>query len=84
MSREGLIACYKGGLLPSGNDLVQEDVWVRDGKIVQAQHLFFREKRSPDFVFDCSEHLLAPGFIDIQINGVCVCVLCVVVTMAPS
>ena len=69
MSRVGLITCLKGGLVLKEGQLVEEDVWVREGEIVDPQQLFYREKRSPDFCFDCSNHLVAPGFIDVQING---------------
>lgn len=65
----GYITCYKGGLVPCEGKLVEQDIWVRDGRIVEPQNTFFREKQSPDFVFDCHNHLVAPGFIDIQING---------------
>ena len=68
-SEEGLVTCYKGGLVVRAGGLVQTDLWVRAGKIVEPQQLFFRERRAPDFYFDCRNHLVAPGFIDIQING---------------
>ena len=64
------VICYKDGLLPQGKELTRGDIWVREGKIVNPHHLFFRERRSPDTVIDCSNHIVAPGFIDIQINGI--------------
>ena len=69
MARDSLITCYKGGLVLRSGSLVQEDLWVRGGKIVEPQELFFRERRAPSFYFDCSNYLVAPGFIDVQING---------------
>lgn len=69
----GLVTCYKGGLVPYDSEqkleLESRDIWVRGGKIVDPPHLFFRERRSPDVILDCSDHIVAPGFIDIQING---------------
>ena len=65
----GLVTCYRGGLVPCGSELVRRDIWVREGRIMEPPHLFFREHKSPDFVLDCSNHIVAPGFIDIQING---------------
>ena len=65
----GLVTCYKGGLVPCGNKLERRDIWVREGRIVDPHHLFFRERKSPDVILDCSDHIVAPGLIDIQING---------------
>lgn len=69
MMSSALVTCYGGGLVPSGGGLMRRDIWVREGRIVEPHHLFFRERKSPDFVLDCSNHIVAPGFIDIQING---------------
>lgn len=65
-----IITCYRGGLTPRDKQLEKRDIWVREGKIVEPQQLFFREHKSPDYVINCSDHIVAPGFIDIQINGV--------------
>lgn len=64
------MTCYKGGLTPCGEKLEKQDIWVREGRIVDPQQLFFRERKSPDYVINCSNHIVSPGFIDIQINGV--------------
>ena len=45
------------------------DVWVRGGKVIDPQRLFYEEKRMPDRIIDCQGLIVAPGFIDIQING---------------
>ncbi|XP_044512985.1 N-acetylglucosamine-6-phosphate deacetylase [Gracilinanus agilis] len=49
--------------------LLREDLWVREGRILDPQKLFFDEKRAADEQRDCGGHILAPGFIDVQING---------------
>jgi hypothetical protein len=49
--------------------LVQDDLWFEDGKIVDPQQLFFATKRSPDHVIDGCNCIIAPGFIELQING---------------
>lgn len=49
--------------------LLREDLWVRGGRILDPQKLFFDEKRAADEQRDCGGHILAPGFIDVQING---------------
>lgn len=49
--------------------VISEDFWVRNGKIVDPEKVFFDEKISADVQIDCKGALIAPGFIDLQING---------------
>jgi N-acetylglucosamine-6-phosphate deacetylase len=49
--------------------IITEDFWVRNGKIVDPEKVFFDEKISADVQIDCKRALIAPGFIDLQING---------------
>jgi N-acetylglucosamine-6-phosphate deacetylase len=49
--------------------IITEDFWVRNGKIVDPEKVFFDEKISADVQIDCKGALIAPGFIDLQING---------------
>lgn len=51
------------------NKIVKEDLWVRGGKIINPEQIFFDEKIICDFKFDCHGALISPGFIDLQING---------------
>ena len=51
------------------NEIIKEDLWVRGGKIINPEPLFFDEKIGPSEVIDCHGALIAPGFIDLQING---------------
>lgn len=46
------------------------DVWVRDGKVLDHMKLFYEEQVSPSKEIDCTGLIVAPGFIDIQINGI--------------
>ncbi|KAI4500356.1 hypothetical protein M0802_004773 [Mischocyttarus mexicanus] len=46
-----------------------EDLWVRDGKIINPEKIFYDEKVLPDCRIDCRGALIAPGYIDLQING---------------
>ncbi|KAJ8975217.1 hypothetical protein NQ317_014520 [Molorchus minor] len=48
---------------------IKEDIWVRDGKIVNPEKIFFDEKIQADIVIDCKGLAIAPGFIELQING---------------
>nr|CAG4650982.1 EOG090X06GX [Simocephalus serrulatus] len=47
----------------------KEDLWTRDGKIVDPEPIFFDEKDYADIKVDCQGLLIAPGFIDVQVNG---------------
>lgn len=51
------------------NEIIKEDLWVRGGKIINPEPLFFEEKIGPSEVIDCNGALIAPGLIDLQING---------------
>lgn len=51
------------------HELQREDLWVRQGKILNPEKLFFDEKASADVLVDCKGRMIAPGFIDTQING---------------
>lgn len=42
---------------------------MRDGKILDPEKLFFDEKGFADKKIDCDNRIIAPGFIDVQING---------------
>lgn len=47
----------------------REDLWVREGTILDPEKLFFDEKGYADETVDCKGCIVAPGFIDVQING---------------
>ncbi|CAB0041924.1 unnamed protein product [Trichogramma brassicae] len=49
--------------------ILTEDLWVRDGKIIDPEKIFYDEKIEPDVKIDCNGCLISPGFIDVQING---------------
>ncbi|XP_037087986.1 N-acetylglucosamine-6-phosphate deacetylase-like isoform X2 [Pollicipes pollicipes] len=49
--------------------LIREDLWVEDGLIINPEELFYKQKRPPTFQVDCKDSIVAPGFIDVQING---------------
>lgn len=61
---------FKGGFVCSDEGVLEEgDVWARGGAIIDPVKLFYQEKRAPDLTIDCRGWIVAPGFIDIQING---------------
>lgn len=47
----------------------REDLWVREGKILNPEKLFFDEEGFADRKVDCGNKIIAPGFIDVQLNG---------------
>lgn len=53
------------------NDLIEQDVWIDSlsGKILRAQEAFYGLHLSPDEVIDLGGRILAPGLIDVQLNG---------------
>mgnify|MGYP000312540858 CR=1 FL=1 len=51
------------------HELIKEDFWVRDGVILNPEKLFFDERKSSDVQIDCQGGIIAPGYIDVQING---------------
>lgn len=51
------------------HQIIREDLWVRKGKIINPENIFFVEKNFADKKVDCDGALICPGFIDIQING---------------
>lgn len=52
-----------------GHALIEEDLWVRNGRIINPEVVFFDEKTFAHRRIDCSGAIIAPGFIDLQING---------------
>ncbi|KAF2236703.1 carbohydrate esterase family 9 protein [Viridothelium virens] len=57
--------------LIKGNELVNEDLWIssKTGKIIQSQIAFYQHQVIPDEIIDLGGRILAPGFIDVQLNG---------------
>lgn len=56
-------------LVRDGKIISGDDLWVRNGKIVDPEKIFFDEKTQSHVRVDCRSALIAPGFIDLQING---------------
>ena len=52
-----------------GHKIIREDLWVRNGKIIDPEPVYYLERRLADISIDCKNLLIAPGYIDLQING---------------
>ncbi|KAL9107706.1 MAG: hypothetical protein Q9227_007421 [Pyrenula ochraceoflavens] len=57
--------------LVKDNDLIPGDLWVdsQSGQILHSQSAFYGDHVVPDQIVDLKNRILAPGFIDVQING---------------
>lgn len=49
--------------------ILRDDLWVRDGKIIDPRKIFWEEQIKADVQIDCNNLIICPGFIDVQING---------------
>lgn len=54
-----------------GSSLVEQDLWIDSlsGKILKDQEAFYELHLSPDEIVDLGGRILAPGLIDVQLNG---------------
>lgn len=57
--------------LVRGSSLVEQDLWIDSltGKILKDQEAFYELHLSPDVIIDLGGRILAPGLIDVQLNG---------------
>ena len=51
------------------HQILKEDLFIRNGKILNPESLFYDERRQAELKIDCQGLLISPGLIDIQING---------------
>lgn len=63
-----LLKLFNCNILRNGK-IIKEDLWVRNGKIVDPEKIFYDEKIDPDDKIDCQNCIISPGYIDVQING---------------
>jgi N-acetylglucosamine-6-phosphate deacetylase len=57
--------------LVKGRQLIKQDLWIdaKSGKILQDQQAFYDHHITPNQVVDLGGRILAPGFIETQLNG---------------
>lgn len=69
MKSDKMLLQFKNCKILRDHAIISEDFWVRNGKIVDPEKVFFDEKISADVQIDCKGAFISPGFIDLQING---------------
>lgn len=69
MSDDGVLTKVINCTLVRNHQIVEDYLWFRDGKIVDPEPFFYDKKQVADQVVDGRGSLIAPGFIDLQING---------------
>ncbi|CAL1545205.1 unnamed protein product [Lymnaea stagnalis] len=65
----GILYQYTNCRILRGGKIFRDDLWVRNGIIMDPEILFYVEKVYADEKIDCQNMIIAPGFIDVQING---------------
>nr|CAD7397334.1 unnamed protein product [Timema cristinae] len=68
-STKNTLLKFKNCRLLRDDKIIDDDIWVRDGKIVNPEKVFYDEKCYADEEIDCKGALISPGFIELQING---------------
>jgi len=68
VAKQHLVRFFNCRLLRRGK-FVDEDLWIERGRVVNPEPIFYSQRRRPFLSIDCCGRMIAPGFIDIQING---------------
>ncbi|XP_037936998.1 N-acetylglucosamine-6-phosphate deacetylase-like [Teleopsis dalmanni] len=68
MANAGLIQ-FRNCRLIRDHQLIRDDLWIRNGKIINPEPVFFDEKVEAVKQIDCGDAIIAAGYIDLQING---------------
>lgn len=70
MTSEKLIQ-FRNCKILRNHEIISDDIWVRNGVIVNPEKIFFDEKNLAHQQIDCKGAVICPGFIELQINGEC-------------
>ena len=63
-----MVTVFRNCQLLKNHLLLNEDLWVENGVIIDPQKLFY-SGRTFDKEVNCQGAIVSPGFIDLQING---------------
>lgn len=69
MSKHDNLIQFTNCRLVRNHQLINDDLWIRNGKIVNPEPIFFDEKAQASKKYDCKNAIIAAGYIDLQING---------------
>lgn len=69
MSANGVLIQFTNCRLVRNHKLITDDLWIRNGIIVNPEPIFFDEKAEAHKKYDCKNAIIAAGYIDLQING---------------
>lgn len=64
-----MVTRYTNCFLLRDNQIIEDDLWVADGIILDPKYHFWQSYRLPDTVINCQGKIIVPGFIETQING---------------
>lgn len=60
---------FRNARLIRNGKMIIDDLWIQNGKIIDPEPIFFDRKQNASICIDCNQMIIAPGYIDIQING---------------
>lgn len=65
------LTCFYNGFFVRGENLTTADLWINNatGTIVDPQEIFYNQSLVPATRIDLNGRILAPGLIDVQLNG---------------
>ena len=66
---KGQLLQFRNCRILRDHKIYRDDLWVRDGKIMDPEKIFFDEQIAADIQIDCQDSIVAPGLIDVQLNG---------------
>ncbi|KAI8122779.1 putative N-acetylglucosamine-6-phosphate deacetylase [Lucilia cuprina] len=69
MSKSETLIQFTNCRLVRNHQLIRDDLWIRNGCIVNPEPIFFDEKAFAHKKYDCKNAIIAAGYIDLQING---------------
>ena len=49
--------------------LVDQELWIQGGQILNPEPVFFDRRVLADISIDCRQMIISPGYIELQING---------------
>ena len=69
MSEYDCVTQFTDCLILKDHKLIKEDLWISNGKIIDPGPLFYQNRKNANKKIKCNGKIIAPGFIDVQING---------------